>query len=191
MRFGTWTIVAVVVVSARVLLAEEAAPGNLAVNPGFEQPAAEGQLPEGWHAFSSLRVVSGISRAAAREGSQCLRMTAQGASNAYQMVVQTVPIEPCEKYTFTAWLLNDRADLLDGTARVQLVIDWKQDGTTVGRDEGPMEDKGVSRMRWQRSAVRKARAPKEASEAVIGIHLHDGAEGTGSVLVDDVRFERD
>ncbi len=163
---------------------------NLVANPGFEEPAdaQDGALPASWEVFTSKETKLGITRAAKRSGEQSLRITAQGLAKGYQGVSVKLPVTPGQKYTFSAYVLNDRASSLGGTAHGQLCIEWHDDaGKELSRTYSKPWSGALSKMRWEDVSLRDQQAPKGAALAIFGIHLSEGEKGgLGSFLVDDV-----
>lgn len=167
---------------------------NLAVNPGFEEPAGGvGQPPTGWMLFTSKMNMMGVSDKAARSGSQSLKMSAQNLPDAFQGANFFTDVNEGERYNFSAFLVSDREDKIGGTAHVMLVIEWKRaDGTEVTRTLSSLSHaQNISRLRWEQIQLAKVQVPKGAVKAAFGIHLCEGKKGgKGTVFVDDVLIER-
>jgi hypothetical protein len=167
---------------------------NLAPNPGFESPEGPAlEAPEGWSYFvSKVRGVS-LSRDAKHGGEQSLQLTAQKVAGASQGILFELPVGPKERYTFSAFLTNNREDLLGGSATGGLVIEWKdEEGKEVARSVSRPWSPGLSRLRWEPFSISKIKVPPGAKRGVFGIHLNDGdGAAKGSVFVDDVLIERD
>jgi hypothetical protein len=172
---------------------EKAEKQNLAPNPGFEQPTApEGASPENWNAFSSKVNGIGVSKAARRNGDQCLKMAAQKVPEAYQGLVLDMPVSPGDVYTFSAYITNNKDDQLSGTAQGSLVIEWiNANNKEVARSTSTPWDRNASRIRWEAASISKVKVPEGAALARFGIHLNDGKSGgKGSVFIDDVVIEK-
>ena len=167
---------------------------NMAVNPGFEEPAnAEaGIMPGQWITFTSKAIVIGLDREFKRSGEQSLKITTQHLVDGYQGVSQKLPVVAGEKYTLSAFIMNDKRDPLGGTGHCQLVIEWQNDmGKEIGRKYSPVYDSSISKLRWDSAFIRNEQAPVGATLAIFGIHLSEGKKGgKGSVLVDDVLIQR-
>ena len=163
---------------------------NLIANPGFEDPAdaQDGALPLAWEVFTSKETKLGITRAAKRSGEQSLRLTAQGLAKGYQGVSVKLAVTPGQKFTFSAYVLNDRASTLGGSAHGQLCIEWHDEaGRELSRTYSKPWGASLSKMRWEDVSLRDQEAPKLAATAIFGIHLSEGDKGgVGSFLVDDV-----
>ncbi|MBN1269835.1 MAG: hypothetical protein JXB04_09620 [Kiritimatiellae bacterium] len=163
---------------------------NLFPNPSFEEPAGkEGLLPVNWDYYATKTKGGGISLAEAKSGQQSFRLPCQELKDAGQGLIRRLPVTEGVKYTFTAHVKEDRNEQLGGTAACQLVIEWiNAADREVGRDAGKPE-RSLSRLRWERICIRKAKAPEGAVKAVFGIHLYEGSAGCrGAVLVDDVEL---
>jgi len=176
------------------LAARAADAENLVANPGFEEPAdaQEDALPASWEVFTSKESKLGIIRSAKRSGEQCLRIMAQGLAKGYQGVSVKMDVTPGEKYTFSAFVMNNRAAPLGGTGHGQLCIEWHDaSGKELSRQYGTLWNSSLSKMRWELVSLRDQVAPKFATTAIFGIHLSEGDKGgEGSYLVDDVSITR-
>jgi len=167
---------------------------NLADNPSFEQPEnGTGQNPANWNVFTSKLNTMGISDVVAHTGLQSLKMAAQKIPNAYQGITIEKDVAGGEKYSFSVFLIGDKDDRIGGTAHGMLVIEWKRpDGSEISRTLSKVwQARGISRLRWEQLSIPKAKAPKEATKAIFGIHLSEGKKGgKGCIYVDDVVIER-
>ena len=161
---------------------------NLIVNGGFESADVNAPPPRPWWFYTSKMGTATVVTNAAGEGSSCLRIRAQGASDAVTGVTQLMPVTAGQKYTFTAKLQQMNDDRLKGTAYGLLVIEWQDfSGKEIMRTVSKPWKRNLGKFDWDDVEIRKAKAPQGAVQAVFGIHLHDGAAGTkGSMLVDDV-----
>jgi hypothetical protein len=166
---------------------QEETPANLAPNASFEDPAAEKEPPTGWAVFATKSPAMTTYRGTAHSGEQCLKFETQKSAKDFQGLLQTLPVEAGAKYTFRAFLTNNKEDPLGGSAYGNLVIEWKNSADReVGRSSSTTWNRSLSRMRWDEVVIRKAIAPKDAVRGVFGIHLNEGDQGgSGSVLVDD------
>lgn len=166
---------------------------NIAPNPGFESPATEGMQPDGWTPFTSRIMNIIVTKANPHGGEQSLKMSAQKAPKEFQGLLFNLPVAEGERYSFTAFVRNDNADPLGGTARGQLVIEWQTAaGKEVSRATSPEWGPSLTRLRWDTASVKKTEVPKGATAAKIGIHMHEGPRGgQGSFYVDDVVIIRE
>ena len=166
---------------------------NLAVNPGFEDPAGEGLQPAAWNIFSTKKVDILTTQSTKKSGNQAVRMTAQDMPKAFQGMTQTIPVAAGEKYTFSADLINDKLSPLAGSVSGTLVIEWKNgEGKEINRAISPPWTRSLSRIRWGTVTIKKVEAPSDAVQAIFGIHLSEGEEGgKGSVVIDDVKIVRE
>ena len=166
---------------------------NRALNPGFESPAdaPEQTVPDDWQVFSSKLQQVGITHTAKHAGQQSVRMTAQKAATGYQGIGLKLPVTGGTKYTFSAYVLNDKQDPLGGTGHGQLAIEWiDANGKEISRVYSQKWDSSLSKLRWEYVSLRKQEAPKSAVTANFGIHLSEGKDGgKGSILVDDIVIE--
>jgi hypothetical protein len=171
--------------------AAEEQPANLIGNPGFEEPVISqaGVAPGApWNLFSNKLTLMELTRTIKRSGEQSLKITSQKIPNAYQGFNQTVPVKTGEKYTFSAYMINNKEDPLSGTTHAQLVIEWvNEQGKEISRDYSQVITSSLSKMRWELITLRKKAAPGGAVSARFGIHLSEGEKGgKGSIFVDDV-----
>ena len=176
-------------VCAYAASAEDATDKNLVPNRGFEQSVAdEGSVPTDWVPFTSKNVIIVTSGAAKHSGEQSLRISAQRIPNAFQGVNFTNSVNAGSRYTFSAYVMNDKNDPLKNTATGMLVIEWKSaDDKEMSRTLSKMWDPGLSKLRWEQISINNAEPPKGAVSATFGIHFCDGKSGaSGSVFVDDV-----
>jgi len=182
-----------VFLTAGAALAAKETTTNLAPNPGFEQPpAVSNGAPEGWTYFTTKGNTICLTTEKKHGGEQCLQMAAQNVALAYQGIHVELPVAEGEKYTFEVFVTNSRSNLLSGTVSGLLVIEWKDaNGQEITRAMSTSWNAALSRMRWESFSIKKTKAPKGAVLAKFGIQLHDGNAGKGSVLVDDVRIEKD
>jgi hypothetical protein len=181
--------IATVLFCAWNAFAQDAKDKNLIANAGFEQSVAEeGSVPAEWVPFTSKNVVIGTASAVKRNGAQSLKISAQKAPNAFQGVNYTMPVTAGSRYTFSAYVMNDKSDPLKNTANGMLVIEWKSaDNKEMSRILSKLWDPGLSKMRWEQFSINNAEPPKGAVSATFGIHFCEGKEGAdGSVFVDDV-----
>jgi hypothetical protein len=169
--------------------AQDTKDNNLIANAGFEQAATEGgSMPAEWVPFTSKNVVLETTGAVKRNGAQSLKITAQRIPNAFQGVNYTIAITAGSRYTFSAYVMNDKSDPLKNTVHGMLVIEWKSaDNKEMSRTLSKQWDSGLSRMRWELFSINNAEPPKGAVSATFGIHFCEGKEvSSGSVLIDDV-----
>lgn len=170
--------------------AQDAKDSNLIPNAGFEQSVSEeDSLPAEWVWFSSSKnALIGTTNVAKRNGAQSLKITAQNIPNAFQGVNYTIPVTSGSRYTFSAYVMNDRDDPLKRSAHGMLVIEWKSaDNKEMSRTLGKSWDTGLSKMRWELFSINNVEPPKGAVTATIGIHFCEGQENSsGSIFVDDV-----
>ena len=194
MKWFLAVLFSLMIFSVPFAAASDDIPENLAVNPGFEEPAnaQAGIMPGQWITFTSKAIYIELDRELKRSGEQCLKMTAQQVVDGYQGVSQKVPVVAGDKYTFSAFVMNDKRDPLGGTGHCQLVIEWQNDlGKEIGRKYGPISDSSLSKLRWDSTMIRNEQAPAGATLAIFGIHLSEGKKGgKGSVLIDDVLIQR-
>ena len=108
------------------------------------------------------------------------------------MLTQRLDVVAGGKYTFSAGVINDENEPLKGTTYLQLCIEWlNEEGRELARNFTRPQGQTFSKSRWVRVAVDKTKAPPKAVRAVVGIHMFEGERGgKGSLLIDDVVFER-
>ena len=161
---------------------------NLAKNPGFEEWNEELRCPVDWGTWFTH--VSGIVPDSDEKhgGTQSLKMTTQQTRDALHCVIQTLDVIPGQKYTFMAWVKNNKLDAMRGSATGCLSIEWK-DGLDkeLGRVSSGLWDKNLSRLRWELISLKNQPPPTGAVKANFVISCGDGTkEGCGSFFVDDV-----
>lgn len=166
-------------------------PGNIAPNFSFEELAdASGKKPLGWDVFSNDKNAKiELTDKLAASGRQSLKMTATGVAKGYQGVNFSLPVSEGEKYSFDVQYIGDKDDRPGGTMDLRLVIEWKRmDGSEISRTSStPIKAPQISRLRWETLSLKKVPVPKDAVNAVFGIHLCDNERpGSGTVYVDDV-----
>lgn len=169
--------------------ADEPEPDSALANPSFEGgEGVDGQLPPAWGYYSTHKPSISVTTKIGRTGSQAAEMTAQGVAQGGQGLIQRIPVNPGEVYTFTAYVRNNPDAPLGGSAWVQLVIEWLDAaGRELTRTWGQPQDKMMSRLRWSEMSIANVKPPPRAVKAVFGVHLYEGDKGgKGSVLVDDV-----
>ena len=168
--------------------AQDTKDRNLLANAGFEESVTgEGSVPAVWVPFTSKNVVMATTGAVKRNGTQSLRISAQKIPNAFQGINFNIPVTAGSRYTFSAYVMNDKNDPLKNTATGMLVIEWKSaDDKEMSRTLSKMWDTGLSKMRWEQLSINNAEPPKGAVSATFGIHFCEGKEGAaGSVFIDD------
>jgi hypothetical protein len=191
LRTGWWLAAALSALPLRAAFPAE--DGNLAPNPGFEEPAdGEGAVPDRWSFFASRFSNMTVDREAARTGSQALRMIAQGYAGASQTLTFTRPVAGGERYAFAAFVQNSASAPMKGDVEGKLVILWRAaDGRELSREASAPWDPALGRDSWQTFSIDEARAPGGAVLALFGIQLVEGTNTPGgSVLVDDVTLRR-
>lgn len=168
--------------------AQDAKDSNLIANAGFEQTVAEGGVPAEWVPFTSKNVAIETTGAVKRNGAQSLKISAQKIPNAFQGVNYTIPVTAGSRYTFSAYVMNDKSDPLKDTVHGMLVIEWKSaDNKEMSRTLSKLWEPSLSRMRWELFSINNAEPPKGAVSATFGIHFCEGKEvSSGSILIDDV-----
>ena len=177
--------------AGRAASAAETEPANLIGNPGFETPVLSqgGVAPsEPWQLFSNKLILMELSRDIKHAGEQSLKFSSQKVPNSYQGCNQVIPVKAGNKYTYSAYLINNKEDPLGGTTHIQLVIEWvNEQGKEISRDYSNPIGSSLSKMRWEILALRKKVAPAGAVTARFGIHLSEGEKGgKGSLYIDDV-----
>lgn len=169
------------------------APANLAVNPGFEEPAASASAtPAGWTLFTSKATDVALTTDAKHSGVQSARMTAQKLPKAYQGISQKLTVQPGENFSFNVFVMNDKANPLGGSAHVQLAVEWYDAaGKEISREYSAKATHALTRMRWEILSLRSVTAPPRADTAIFGIHFSEGPDGgKGAILVDDASIEK-
>lgn len=124
------------------------------------------------------------------EGTACARFAFQETPNASQGIVQHMKVVEGMQYTLCAYVREDPEANVKGTGRVELGIEWRDaQGKEVARLFHSGSSGPLSKLRWQKTCLKKVRAPKGAVEAVVGVHVLDGTAGAkGAVLVDRVEW---
>ena len=181
-----WLITAALVATCTVYAQDVP---NRAPNAGFEAPAGvEDVMPAVWSFFSSRINGIAVTSETARNGKQCVRMRAQNVPTAFQGLITELPVTGGEKYTFSVYVINSKVTPLKGSAELGLVVEWRDSqNREVARVASATLDTTISKIRWTQLALSGITAPENATRAVFGIHLHDGARGAeGTVLLDDV-----
>lgn len=175
-------------------IAQAGVSTNLLTNPSFEESdLGVPGLPAGWECVSTTtKLGMSITAAAHQSGLQGLRLTSPGVPRACQMLTQRLEVVGGGKYTFNAGVINDASDPLKGTTYLQLCIEWlNEEGRELSRNFTHPQGQTFSKNRWALVALGKVKAPSKAVRAVVGIHMFEGERGgKGSLLIDDVVFER-
>ena len=182
-------IVWVVVLGVVRVGAQELATANLLANPSFEDtPGDVKEPPYKWEYYSSSKRTLTIASEQHGQGEQCVYLKAQEMANQYQGIIQNIEVGAGQTYTLCTSLINDKLHPLGGTAKVQMMVEWRnQAGKEISRSAAPLLDYTLSRMRWETPCLRKVIAPEGAVRAVFGLHLLDGDKGgKGGVFIDDV-----
>jgi hypothetical protein len=161
---------------------------NLLANGGFEGGKTARNEPEAWSFFTSKMGTGTIATNAASEGTQCLRIRAQGTPGGVSGVTQELPVGQGQKFTFTAKFQHMEEDKLKGNAFGLLVVEWRDfTGKELQRSTSKPWKRSLGQPEWDEAEIRKAKPPQGAVQATFGVHLNDGPSGSkGSMLVDDV-----
>lgn len=164
------------------------ASANLINNGGFEVSKPPKGEPEGWLFFTSKMGTGTVVTNVAAEGTSCLRIRAQGTPGAVSGVTQVLPVGQNQRFTFTAKVRQMDEDKLKGGVLGQLVIEWQDfAGKELQRTISKPWKRNLGSSSWDELEIRKVKAPQGAVQAVFGVHLNDGPNGSkGSMLVDDV-----
>ena len=163
--------------------------GNIALNAGFEEPgpAPDEYLPAEWGFYTTSETAVSTVSNVCRSGARSLKVTSQGVCDAHMGLVQELPVTPGKTYTFTAYVMNDRMERLDGTFEGSLGIEWVDGhGNEIARDDSPAWDEGLSRLRWTVVSV-TAEAPPSATRAKFVLRALEKEEPRGGACyIDDV-----
>lgn len=164
---------------------------NLAVNPGFEEEAAEPDgFAAGWQCYATAKKQPQLVSTANRSGSMSLQLLPQGEPDGYVAAFQELPAIPGAKYEFAVYVSNSRINPIKKPAHGSLGIEWyNADGVELGRATTETWDHSLSRLRWTR-IVLDAEAPAGTDRARFVIHFSDGPTGAGTCYADDVVIEK-
>lgn len=182
--------ITVVLLSLTCLGSVDREDGNLAANPGFEEPTGgEGVMPEGWMFFSSDGQAVELTDEACRSGAQSLKVKPQNVAGAHMGLATQLEVLPKERYVFSVHVRNCKEHRIDGSFHGVLSIEWlDENGEEIKRVQGKTWGKEMSRMRWTREAL-TAKAPYRAAQARFVINVYDGdRENDGYCFIDDVEI---
>jgi hypothetical protein len=160
------------------------AMSNLIVNSEFRDGGSP--VPSGWDYYTTQH---GRIAPTNLMGAPCVQLMTQDKMNAFQGLVQKVPVEGGGKYTFSAQVLNSREKPLTGSAYIQVVVEWLSEGDReVGRTWSDRFGVTLSRIHSSRIMLQKVEAPRDAISAKVGVHLFDGdRKGGGAILIQEVQ----
>jgi len=164
-------------------------------NASFESPPLEKGRESSsnaacWFHFSTpAGGARGITSKRSRSGQQSFYFKAQQQTNAYQALVQKLPVEANTKYSFSAYVINDETNPLTGRCKIQLSIEWKDaNGREIRRTWGSPLSSKLSSRQWRQLVV-QGEAPRGAvyCHTVITLFSRD-SDASGVFYVDDTDF---
>lgn len=160
---------------------------NLAKDPGFEEtPENADNVLAGWDFYTSKARNLSVTNNPVHSGNASVRLWTQGRKDAHLGISQDHEVIPKGKYTFRAFVMNDKENKLGGTAAGNLGIEWfDAEGVEISRASSKEWNSHLSKMRWEEVEV-EAKAPPYAAKVKFVIYLRDGATaGEGGIFVDD------
>lgn len=166
-------------------------------NGGFETPeittgAKVGDEPAQWFFFSSDPSHKvGLTDARKRSGMQSLLFRAQATADAYEGFAQKFAATAGQRFTFTAWVLNDPQEPVAANSYGQLSLEWKDaSGVEISRTYSAGWGASSSSDRWEKFSVSDV-APTNAAVgvAVVTFFGRDSA-GIGGFFVDECELLR-
>lgn len=176
--------------------ADETVVSSVLENGGFEypnvrEPMDEGTAPSAWVHFSSPPDAghSGLTTCCARNGRQSFFFKAQEDTDAYQTILQKIPVDAGGSYEFSVYVLNSAQDPIVGEAFGQISLEWKNaHDVECDRTWGPTWTAGLSTNLWQRFLV-SGTAPYEAVSCLPAITFFSrDSRNHGIYFVDDAAF---
>ncbi len=121
---GTGITVCVLLCMALAVSSPAGEKENLAPNPSFETPSDQkSPMPVGWSPFTSKLNLVVYTRELARTGDHAVKLTAQGSGPAWSGLKTELPVKGGGRYTFQAYVRNNKEDPLKGPSRGVLVIE--------------------------------------------------------------------
>ncbi|HEY8240638.1 MAG TPA: carbohydrate binding domain-containing protein [Kiritimatiellia bacterium] len=187
---GAGFLVAVVQLAGAAQVATGGVGKDVALNGGFEQMDTESAKPVGWTPYMAEEKLVSVTPGVARSGRMSAMLTAQGAPNSNLGLFQEQDVKPGDTYAFSAFVIENKDNELDGVATGVLTIEWKDDaGNEVSRDASDTWSKLLlSKSQWRRVEV-TGTAPAGAAKARFVVTLFEGDQpGKGSFCVDDVQI---
>ena len=180
-------IIALAVLVAAVPALYAADSENLAKDPGFEEPGVGEKVLLSWDFYTSKDRNISVTNIPVHSGNSSIRLWTQRRKDAHLGVSQDHEVVPKGKYTFRAFVMNDKEDKLGGTAVGNLGIEWfDAEGVEISRASSKEWTSHLSKMRWEEVEV-ESKAPPYASKVKFVIYLRDGEKaGEGGFYVDDV-----
>ncbi|HEY8241176.1 MAG TPA: hypothetical protein VIH35_07010 [Kiritimatiellia bacterium] len=162
---------------------------NIAKDPGFEEAGVGDKILANWDYYSSKVNNMALVEGKARSGAKCLRLGCQGTKNAHLGVSQMFDVVPKGKYTFRAYVMNDKDDRLSDDVVGNIGVEWYDaEGNEISRVSSKEWDPKLSKMSWQEYEV-ETKAPQYASKVKFVIYLREGVKGgKGAILVDDAEI---
>lgn len=161
---------------------------NLAKDPGFEEkPENADSVLAGWDFYTSKAKNVAVTNNPVHTGNASVRLWAQGRKDAHLGISQQLEVVPKGKYTFRAFVMNDKEDKLGGTAVGNLGIEWfDAEGVEISRASSKEWTAHLSKMRWEEFEV-SDKAPPYAANVKFVVYLRDGDKaGEGGFYVDDI-----
>ena len=161
----------------------------LLTNASFEEGEFfPGTMFPGWHGYSTDKSLFALTGEAKKTGERCAKFAAQQSGSQFQGLTQSMVIDSSQKYTFSVYVISCAASPLKGTAHGQLVVEWLgSDGSEIDRVWTESWGQSLSRKQWKQFRIKKITPPKDAVQAIVGVHLFEGKSGgTGAVYVDDI-----
>lgn len=152
---------------------------NLAVNPGFEAKAANGQ-PEGWSGPTAVysQVTDPI-----HTGSGALQFVNPDATR-YALCTQRLPLEPGKMYEFSVWVKCE--DVVGEDSGATICLEW------YGADEkylGGSYPSGIKGTQdWTQVRGLTGRVPENAARCSVACYVRKGM--TGKAWWDDVEVRQ-
>ncbi|HEY8240639.1 MAG TPA: hypothetical protein VIH35_04290 [Kiritimatiellia bacterium] len=177
-----------VVACGRVQAQGGEAAGNILENPGFEEEVVgQSGLPSAWSAYTATDGLIFSTNEPVRTGSRCVVIRANGESKSNRGLVQEQPVSAGSKLTFSAHVLNSRAEPLQAGTTGLINIEWLDaEGKELARSQSTPWNQSLSPVKWEKIEV-SGKAPGGAATARFVIALVEGKQpGMGAFLVDDV-----
>jgi len=177
-----------VVFGPAILVSAQTVQGEKARNPGFETaPQTADEIVADWEVYSTHSPAISRQATSSYSGNYGLMLCTQNKKSAYTCLIQNHEVTPGVTYQFTARIINNRNDPLQGTAHGKLTVEWlNENGGEISRDAGEQWDANLSRMVWLRHRF-DFQAPPKAVEARFVVLFSDGdMPAQGSCFLDDI-----
>lgn len=178
------------IIAMLVILAASAARAadseNLAKDASFEEPGESDKVLLNWDFYTSKDRNIALTNNPVHSGNSSVHLWTQGRADAHLGVSQSMDVLPKARYTFRAFVMNDKENKLGGSVVGNLGIEWLDaEGAEISRATSKEWTSHLSKMRWEEFEV-VDKAPPFASRVKFVIYLRDGDRGgEGGLYLDD------